>query len=602
MYVLVALGVMEGADLIFPALSLPETAYRLVVVFLLLGFPIAVVFAWAFELGPEGVHRERPADEAARDAVSGAGGPAPRASPSRVRPGWAVVLIAAILLLVWRPWREGGGDSLAALAGSGFLDSVAILPVENRTGDSSLIHVAAGLTEEMVGRLKRLGRVKVIDPYSVERFVELRLTPPQIADSLGVEKLVFSALYREGDRLRLRVRATEAESGDVLWTERYEASERETFAAAARLAEAFGQDYLEHAPRLTASVTMSHPGHETTSQRAYLLGKTWLGRRTAEGLSEAREKFEEAIALDPSNAEAHAGLSKAHALSLAYRYRWPLDGYETAGRALELATRAIEMEPELAAGYSARGYIATRSHAPADEVLPDCQEAIELAPGAADGLSWCARVLNQQGQVDAAFRAAEQAIAIDPQNAGRRLALAYEALSLGRAGRALSEARAARGLQPELMLPRVIEARALLLSGRAGECARMNLGPHDGIRAACLYELGRRAEAVALADSIARELSEGGVADSVYSDVVRAEDLATYYAWVGDVELALTWIDYAFALSPSGVEARVLDSALFAKVRADPAGRVEVERLRGQVWDRVEAASRTGASTPSGDP
>ena len=137
------------------------------------------------------------------------------------------------------------------------------------------------------------------------------------------------------------------------------------------------------------------------------------------------------LALDSANAEAYAGLSSVYALSLAYRYQTGVDGYTAAGLALAAADRAIELEPTLASGYSARGYLASRSFAPVSRVASDCRKAIDLEPSAADVLSWCARVLSRSGAIETAFRVSEQAIALDPQNAGRRLALAYDALAKG---------------------------------------------------------------------------------------------------------------------------------------------------------------------------
>ncbi len=219
-----------------------------------------------------------------------------------------------------------------------------------------------------------------------------------------------------------------------------------------------------------------------------------------------------------------------------------------------------------------------------------------MEPSTADVLSWCARVLNQSGQVEAAFRVAEQAIAMDPQNAGRRLALAYDALAFGRYDRAAREARMASELEPDLMLSRAIEARAHLLAGRAERCAAMELGPHAAIRAMCLHELGRRAEASAIVDSLVAGLAAGGLQDSVFTDVIRAEDLATYYAWVGDPTRSLSWVVRAYELSPSGVEPRVLESALFDRVKQDPGFSRQVARLREGIWDRVRRESDTPPS------
>lgn len=503
----------------------------------------------------------------------------------------AALVIGALALALWHPWRR---DPLAAFQNVRFVDSVAVLPVENRTGDPELQHVCAGITEEVVGRLKRVGVIKVSDPYSVGSFIESGLTARQLADSLGVGKLIVGSLYRTVDGVRLNVRVSEGRSGEVLTTDRYEWNSQYGFEAALNLAQSFVDDYL--ARNFVEVPAQSAPVAHSAGHESYLIGRAWLGRRTAEGMARARAAFSEALALDSSYADAYSGLSSVYALSLAYRYRIGIDGYRAAGYALAMAERAIALDPTSAGGYTARGYVASRSFAPVTEVASDCRKAIDLEPSTADVLSWCARVLNQSGQVEAAFRVAEQAIAMDPQNAGRRLALAYDALAFGRYNRAAREARMASELEPDLMLSRAIEARAHLLAGRAERCAAMELGPHAAIRAMCLHELGRRAEASAIVDSLVAALAVG-LQDSVFTDVIRAEDLATYYAWVGEPTRSLSWVVRAYELSPSGVEPRVLESALFDRVRQDPGFSREVARLREGIWDRVRRES--SASSPT---
>lgn len=509
----------------------------------------------------------------------------------RTRPLAGAALIATIVVLVlWRPWSRR--DPLEAFADISFIDSVAVLPIENRTSDPRLQHLSAGITDEIVGRLKRVGLIKVSDPYSVERLLALRLTARQLADSLRVGKLVSGSLYETGDGVRLNTRVSDGGSGEIISTGRYDWHNDFRYETALNIAQSFVDDYVASIP-LTAVPEGGPPVAHSPGHESYLVGRAALGRRTASGLARARVAFSEALALDSTYTDAYAGLSSVYALSLAYRYRIGVDGYRAAGLALALANRAVQLDPKHAAGYTARGYLASRSYAPVTQVAADCRRAIDLEPSAADVLSWCARVLNQRGEVEAAFRAAEQAIALDPQNAGRRLALAYDALSLGRYERAAREAHLAGELEPELMLPRAIEARAHLLAGRPERCLAMELGPHAGIRASCLYQLGQRKEAAAIADSLSAALKAGRWRDTVFTEVIPAEDLATYYAWAGDASRALEWTRRAYDLSPSGVEPRVIESALFERVRNDPHFSVEVERIRSEIWDRVRRASRT---------
>lgn len=520
-------------------------------------------------------------------------GPSPDERKRRAFTRWSVrvavlVVLAGIVLAVWHPWRRG--DPLAAFADIRFIDSVAVLSIENRTGDTAMAHLCAGITDEIVGRLKRVGLIKVSDPYSVQQLVALELTAGQLADSLGVEKLVLGSLYATADGVRLNMRVSKGATGELLSTRRYDWNADYRLETAPNLAQAFVDDYVDAIPLTTVPAqpppTAYSPGHE-----AYLIGRASLGRRTAAGLARARAAFNEALALDSAYADAYAGLSNVYALSLAYRYQIGVDGYRAAAMALAAANRAIELDPELAAGYTARGYLASRSFAPVAQVASDCRRAIDLEPSEADVLSWCARVLSQRGDIEAAFRASRQAIALDPQNAGRRLALAYDALSLERYDRAAAEAHLAGELEPELMLPRAIEARAHLLARRSERCVAMDLGPHAGLRATCLYDLGRREQASAIVDSLLAALAAGALEDTIFTDVIRAEDLAVYYAWIGDPVESLRWVRRAYELSPSGVEPRVLESALFGRVREDPRFSREVERIRAGIWDRVRRES-----------
>jgi TolB-like protein/tetratricopeptide (TPR) repeat protein len=582
-YAVVALAVMEAADLIVAALYLPEQANQIIVLLAVLGFPITVGLAWAFEITPDGVRREREPD----------GSPARPRRPGafrRVAAGFAVT--GALALVLWLGPLSQPREMLV-LPTVVFLDSVAVLPLENRTGDSSYDYLSSGIMERMVGRLMDLGQVKVTDPFSSRRYAEQTpaLNPRQLADSLRVEKLVYGSLYSDTTGLRVEIFTSLGESATPLWDATYEADSSAGPDPATAIADSFVSDYTSRTPALQRSTLI--PGRTHVDDYGLLAeGREALGRRTAEGLASARLAFAAAAEADSMDAHAFAGLSSAHSLSLAYRYGTGNRGYRDAALALAYANRAIELDPDIADGYSARIFIATRSSAPPDAVIPDCQHALEIAPSSAAINSWCARVFNQQGDPGAALESLQRAISLDPGNAGRRLAFAYSALQAGEAELAIEQAREARRIQPELMLPRSIEARALLLAGRADECVDLDLGPHDGIRAACLHDLGRTDEARAIVDSLAAAVHADALPDTVFTPVIRAEDLAMYYGWIGDADGASEWAIEAYRMSPLGVEMRVLESPLFSRVRNDQRFRREVSRERLRLWQKVENASR----------
>ncbi|NIS99302.1 hypothetical protein [Hydrogenophaga sp.] len=245
------------------------------------------------------------------------------------------------------------------------------------------------------------------------------------------------------------------------------------------------------------------------------------------------------------------------------------------------------LDSKLAQAHAARGYIGALANAPTDQVAADFGRASALQPNAPSIPSWSARVLAKQGRVDEALAEAQRAADLDPKSASRHIAVAYWALRLGHYDRAAQASREALALEPELILPRALMARALLLGGRAAECLELDLGPHTVLAATCRHALGRAAEAQAMVDSVEADLRRGVRRDRRFTDVLWAEDLAVHYAWLGEADRALEWLARAYEMSPSGVETMVLESALFDRVRDAPLFARDVSRIRAGLWDRV---------------
>jgi tetratricopeptide (TPR) repeat protein len=365
-------------------------------------------------------------------------------------------------------------------------------------------------------------------------------------------------------------------------------------AAAAVVAAAAGTEWWTRRRDAAARAAQEADAEELRSiaDGFYREGQVWLRLRTADGLHRAIAAFDSAIARDPTFAPAFADLSKAYSLAVVYRYHIGLPAYAAASRALALANRAIALDPSLPEGYEARGYVASRAGGPLDLVRGDFRQAEHLNPGGAEALSWSAMVASREGRTDEALSRAEQAIALQPRSPPRHIALAMEALRAGRNDQAVEEARHAIRLDPRLMLSRAFELRGLLAGGRSAECLAVEPGPHAGLHAACLWQEGRRAEARAMVDSLERAIAGGTLGDTVFTPVLRAEDLATYYAWTGDAPNALRWLRRAFDESPLGIEPRVLHSALFARVRDDPAFTAGMQEAGRQAWERVWRAAR----------
>jgi serine/threonine-protein kinase len=520
-----------------------------------------------------------------RVVLTSAEHPAPTRTQRLLR--WLPMVVAIVALLGW--FLTGGLRPTATLAsvGPNWTDSVAVLVIDNLSGDTGYQRVAVGITEEVIGRLAQIGNLKVISRHSIEALEDQTLTAPQLADTLGVRHVLRGSLRVQGTQGRVSVQHLDA-SGAHLGAHSYDIDLSDELAAQNAVADSIASTFLDEiAPQGTAATTSTvatGPGYS-----AFLLGRHHLARRTASSVARAIEAFGRAIALDPEFAPALASLSSAYALALTYRYDIGMSGYAAAAEAIRLADRAIALDPGYADGFAARGYIRVLTGAPLDSVGADFDSAFALQPNAPNGPSWRARLLAKRGQTEEAFETVRRAVALDPIHAGRRIAVAYLALHLHQYDLAVEAALASLAIEPELMLPRSIAARAMLLSDRADECLEMDLGPHAALRAACLEEVGRGTEASRLVDSVVTAVSTPGPPVGPFTNVIAFEDLAAYYAWRGQRDSALIWLRRAYRLSPTGVDNRVLKSGAFAPVEDDPVFDVQLFEIQRGIYDEVRA-------------
>jgi tetratricopeptide (TPR) repeat protein len=423
---------------------------------------------------------------------------------------------------------------------------------------------------------------------SVGAFLRRGSTPTlkEIGNALGVEYFVLFVPRRSGRGAEVAVQLVAAATQAQLWVASYTPD-----SANFEDIDADVVSRVTHA-LLGAGATLPRDTYAARARREgahgeYLAGQRALRRRTPEGVAEAIRRFESAVGLDSSHAEAVGRLATAFALQLSYGYRTTMPSYPTAARALTLAERAISLNPGRGDPVAFRAYIEYLAYAPLEKVRADFDRAISMRPSEADVAGWHALMLLRQGEIERSLQESQRALELDPLSSARHLSLALAALGARRYDMAAVAARRALETEPSLRRPRQVEALALLLQGRAAECAPMDLWPYLGVKALCLREVGREAEAKQLVDSLRRAAEAPGEAGSVYSDVVLAQELATWYAWLGDGDQTLKFVRLAFDRSPVGIDQRLIQSGLFDKVRKTAGFESELRRLEEATWPRV---------------
>ena len=584
-YGIVGFAVIQAADVIGPALNLPPDFVTFIVAVALLGFPIALVLAWSYDIVPDSVVK--------RTGTSA--GPDHDASATS-KPGISVFRIvvvvgaASILGLSWLQFRPVAQAVMPHVA-IAYVDSVAVMPLDNLTGDPGYDYLGIGITEEIITHLAQIAPLKVISRHSVEAIKGQNLTVPQLSTALGVRHVIEGSIRLDGDSLRITLQHINAETDAHIWAQSFRGDLNDLMALQVDVARQVTSRVVMMIPGIQQPILRSYVGLGP-GQKVYLDGKHWLGRRTSEGLRKAIEKFTEALNLDVGYAPVYADLASAYALALFYRYDVGIDAYTLAAKSMAMSERAIELDSNLAAGYAARGYLGALIGQDATDVAADFDRAAKLQPNAASIPSWRARSLVEQGEVEKAFSEASRAVELDPLAPGRRIALAELSLQLGRYDIAIEESKVATALEPSLARSRAIEARALLLSGRPERCANLSLGPHRVLRATCLEAAGRKIEARAIIDKVLAEVRSDSLRERGFSLVISYEDLAVDYAWRGDAKKAMEWAALAYGLSPVGMEIRVLESALFDSVRSDADFDRTIEEIRSELYNRVRRDSQ----------
>jgi eukaryotic-like serine/threonine-protein kinase len=507
-YAAVAFVVWQAADIAFPALCLPEWLVTAVVALTILGFPIALVLAWAFEVTPEGVRRTEPLDPPAAADPTPARAPAGRRwSAQRIAATWG-----AISFLILGGAFIALGDRQSGPRAGEIDRSVAVLPFASLSADADNLYFASGIHEEVLTQLAKIAELRVLSRSSVQEYGAGEHDLRKIGERLGVGAILQGSVQRAGNRVRVSARLVDARTDRHLWAESYDRDLADIFAIQSEIA-------LQIAAALRANLSSGERERiqrQATGNLAaydlYLRGLELYAKGRDENET-AIELFRQALRLDPDFAAAHAQLSASY-MQRVQTYGFPR---EWADSGIVVARRAIALDPNLANGYWA---LATNQNqlGRVSEARRGLERAVELDPSFHAALIGLAVVSRHQGRYDEALRWAQRAILIDPTSpfAAIHHALAY--WFLGEAEQAEAWLGRAREVAPNFPWTHLIAVYVEFSTGRAAEGAAraqrwLDERPGDfvGIVAAAdaAFMTGRFGEAAALYERLIRAAPDG---------------------------------------------------------------------------------------------
>jgi TolB-like protein/Flp pilus assembly protein TadD len=397
--------VVQAAGPLLELIAAPDGSLRVIAFLLVLGFPFALILAWAFEITPEGIKREHEVDRSDPAMSERAG--------RKLDIATIVLLVLAVGLLIWQTTRGPGqpGEALP-VAGAPLDLSIAVLPFVNMSPDPANEYFSEGLSEEVLNTLARMEDFRVAGRTSSFAFKGQQEDLRAIGERLGVANILEGSVRKQGQEVRVTAQLIDARSGYHLWSETYSRQLDDIFAIqddiATEVVRALRKALLPGDEEVIGQTAKG----DVEAYNHYLRGQYHVRLRTRVGLDRALEEFQQAILIDPDYAPPYAGIAMVYALFDNYGYRSLSETEALAHRALD---RALALDPNSDEAWAVRGLVLGQgpgAQQRRDEARDALQRAVEINPNNALAQLWLTNSLYPDAE--AADAALHRAYELDP--------------------------------------------------------------------------------------------------------------------------------------------------------------------------------------------
>jgi TolB-like protein/Tfp pilus assembly protein PilF len=385
---------------------------RLVVLAIVIGFPIALVIAWAFELTPQGLKRTEDVD--------------PAAQGSRKSHAWIYVVIVGAafsigLIFIGRYTARNtvsAGRTDAATASSIPQKSIAVLPFENLSDDKGAAYFADGIQDEILTKLASIADLKVISRTSTARYKSKPEDLRTVSQQLGVATVLEGSVQKAADKVRINVQLIDARADAHLWAKTYDRDINDIFAVESEVAQEIADSLQAKLSPAEANTLATAPTKNTAAYDLFLKGE--FEQRAAntslkaESFDQATAWYQQAIALDPNFALAYARLAECR-----MSRHWFIESFTEAEleEVKQMADHALVLAPDLAEAHVALGVFYYYGYRQYDQALAEFQRAIQLQPNNAQAIEYSGYVHRRQGQWTRCLEELRKALEIDPRSA-----------------------------------------------------------------------------------------------------------------------------------------------------------------------------------------
>jgi TolB-like protein len=565
-YAVVAWLLIQAASILLPTFEAPPWTMKVLVLVLVLGFPAALIFSWAFEITPEGIKLE--SEIAASESIT-------RKTGRKIVGITVVLAVIAAGLLAFNLFRTRPTTSpITAVPVTN--NSVAVLAFANLSDDKGSEYFSDGISEELLTVLQKIPGLHVAARTSAFSFKGKNATAQEIGQKLGVAHLVEGSVRKAGDVVRIAARLTQANTGEEQWSENYTRNLKDVFAVQTELAQtiveqlkgqlAGGAANPEAKAAIQAQVQAAEKGgtKNVEAHEHYLQGRFYSDRHSEKSAGEALAAYQHAVELDPAFALAWAGLALTHVWYCEFSTEAGRTGFDThLAAAREATARALSLEPNLPEALLARSEIELNfdfDWKGAEETL---RKALSLAPADPALRIAAGNLETARGDMTRAIDLYRQAVALDPLNQRARSFLAFNLAVAGRFSEALAEFPRVVELNPAAPWAHAGLGLAFLIEGKFEEAALA--AQDDAAEWAQLL-------IVACARWGEKRIPESNAAlaqlTETFADTA-AYQVAEVYAYRGDKDQAFEWLERARRQRDGGLAGMRRDP-LLANLKTDP--------------------------------
>ena len=510
-----------------------------------------------------------------RDTDSGRAAAVVLGRPALTR-RWPLAVPAVIVLTLAALVGFNVGGLRQRLLGRGGpprIESLAVLPLANLSGDPQQDYFAEGMTEALIGDLAKISSLRVISRTSVMRYKGSDKSLPQIAKELKVDAVVEGSVQRVGDRVRITAQLIHAPTDTHLWANSYERDLRDVLTLQSEVAQAIADQIrvkmtAQEQARLAGGRPVNPAAHE-----AYLKGRYYLEKWSPDGAKKAEEYFRQAVAQDPNYGPAYAGLAET--------YTWGVPGLspeEGAARAKAAALKALASDDTLGEAHASLAIVYLQSDWDFPAAEREFKKAVELNPNYGPAHHWYSHLLLSMGRFDESLTESQRFVELDPLSPAPHLHLGLHYLIARQYDECIRQELKTLQMDPNYILAHSQLGQAYLFKGMYAEALRelekaRELSGGDKTNTARLAHAygvaGRKDEARKLLQEL---LSTPGHGQEIPGGV------AIVYLGLGENEKALEWLLKAYEKQPYWSADLKVDP-LFDPLRSDPRFQALLRRL-----------------------